>query len=475
SCVLAGVLLMPRAALAHDPPFVYDIVWSSTPAEPTLFLTNRGFVIQSPESSELRLLCSHALQVSSTEQVDVVSSPDGAWLVGTSRGLLRSADGGCTWSGASTLGEVAIYALRRDPTRSTRLVGASGDDMPTVYLSDDSGATWQPGYQLPMGMYFEELHYARGTADLLYAGGLKLDKPVLQLIAASRDGGKTFEEALPIPVEETETDTSLLDVGPGDGQQLLVKTQAGNPAVPNRLLRSGDGGKTWATVLTSVELQSARFSSDGARVFAAGHDGLWISQDSGQTFEQVPDAELMTYASEHEGELVAAGWYRGIAGGSSGVASAAISGEQVERRFDFEEIQAPVACASDSMTTGLCAELWLDWMREFPPPGSAGSAGSAGTAGVVSATAGAVAAADAGAAGAAGSSSVAGAAATSGSAGAQATPPAAPASAAGGCAVASERPLGLGWLVSFGAAGIWRAYARRRVFNRRRKTAAASG
>lgn len=168
--------------------------------------------------------------------MDAPAWADGALLVGTHSGLVR-------WS----------------EERGWRAVGSARHDLMGFRAEPEA----------------EGVMYGSGHPDLRSG----LPNPLGLIV--SQDGGRTWTQRSLGGV----ADLHALTVTGGDRPALLAWD-----ALANALLRSADGGATWAT-LPSDALAAAggvlaldARPTDAERVFAATARGLWRSEDSGATW-----------------------------------------------------------------------------------------------------------------------------------------------------------------------------------------------
>ena len=172
-----------------------------------------------------------------------------------------------------------VYALAASPGKTWYAARQSG-----LYLSDDSGSTWQPAYaslnlesSLPttcLAVPSDEAH-----SNYLFAG-------VPGHVMRSEDGGKNW---MVIPLSLSATVPTALASSASfakDGILLLGTNEDG-------VLRSADGGRSWANwnfglidfnVLCLA--MSPAFENDET-VFAGTGSGLFASQTGGKSWKEI--------------------------------------------------------------------------------------------------------------------------------------------------------------------------------------------
>jgi photosystem II stability/assembly factor-like uncharacterized protein len=157
-------------------------------------------------------------------------------------GVLRSTDGGTTWT-ASTTGmsaapaEQALLFMEASPRSFRRLYVTASSN--TSYWSDDGGVTFHRATRMSAVAY--DPHDPTGQHLVGAAGAQLMD---------SRDGGRTWTDLAATPGFVGETKGTPTDIE-WSRQRATVLYLAGPDAGVHR---SADGGRTWSRVLTSATL-----------------------------------------------------------------------------------------------------------------------------------------------------------------------------------------------------------------------------
>jgi photosystem II stability/assembly factor-like uncharacterized protein len=230
-------------ALSHGGPTIYQ---SSARSEDVLVGTARGVVRISRrdggwEATETTLPGKHigALLIESTSgKIFAGSYKDGSVDV--------SDDGGHTWRASDTgLTERDVYSLEAKSIGG-QLRLFCGTEPAKLFVSDDLGATWseRPGLR---SVSTVDKWYFPGPPHIAHAKHVSFD--------------------------------------PRDEKTVYVSVEVGG------LLRSRDGGDTWEDIPGMFEDVHRLLINpkDPNKMYVSGGAGLWLSEDSGETWENTTD------------------------------------------------------------------------------------------------------------------------------------------------------------------------------------------
>ena len=209
-------------------------------------------------------------------------------LIAATPGALVRVDGGPDAPTASTvLDSVDVRCLAVERSEPLRIyAGTQGEG---VFRSHDGGLNWEPAGL--NGLTVKALATSDAAPGAVWAG----TKP--PRLFHSHNAGTSWEE-LPAfaamrrrwwvqPAEKPHTSyVSTLAVSPSDPDVIIAGIEA------FKLLRSGDGGRTWARLGRGVAPDAhevAFHPRDARRVFLASGFGASISADSGATWIRVRD------------------------------------------------------------------------------------------------------------------------------------------------------------------------------------------
>lgn len=242
---------------------------------------------------------------------DLVISPDDSRTVYRSSGgiLERSTDAGVSWT-VMGLGRVngsdneAVYALAVAPWRANRLYAVVDDG--TVYVSDDSGVSFE----------------ARGTLPVSLGLGGPAGKPAnpdrWRILAPAEDGGRlVFADATGVYTSDDDGESwtgramstfvsSSLVRQPGGPDHLMIGASDG-------AWESSDGGSSWLRSTVPAPIVEAAWSPDGSRLALAAAEKVYTSTDGGKSFSATnfdyPEIGALYYV---DSERLIASWDSGL-------------------------------------------------------------------------------------------------------------------------------------------------------------------
>lgn len=177
--------------------------------------------------------------------------------------ILRSVDGGATWSALGLPTAEPLLALSFQSSSAGLVVGAGG----VAFRSTDAGASWQP-LNTGSAATLTDVDLIGGDEGWVCAGIALLH---------TTDLGQTWQ-VLPLPAGVESLGVDFLTSGTG--------WVAGHGEV---VVRTTDGGQTWASGLAGGggALRCVGFA-DFSKGLAVGDGGaIWSSSDGGQSWTQV--------------------------------------------------------------------------------------------------------------------------------------------------------------------------------------------
>ncbi len=269
------------------------------PGPSYLTLTRRRFLFSSGAAAGVLVLPKVLLGAEPANSAVVALAFAGDALLAARSDLVRSDDGGSSWTALPV--PAAVLALATHPERPSRIIAglASGG----VALSEDGGRTWEG---LSRGLAEGEVDavaIAAGQPDMIYAAvrGDGLWK--------SEDAGQSWSLAMDRPwLKDAERELLALasvDLPTGmGGIWIYAGTEKGLTRVPDCLCRwqdvqpgnamdalvSGDAPPSVAPLPTGEPVH-ALVSAPSApeTLYAALPSGLWTSSDAGVTWSHAAD------------------------------------------------------------------------------------------------------------------------------------------------------------------------------------------
>ena len=208
-------------------------------------------------------------------------SPDDPNVVffGHHNGVMRSNDGGRTWSALVDQPNFDAMGLAVSPDGARQMYLAGHD---VFQVSNDGGASWQPVVHNLPGTDIHGFAVSPDDPNRLYAfvagrGGFQ-----------SADSGRTWQ---PLGGNLPE---DVMALAAGSAPATLYANSMGSG-----VLRSTDGGRTWAPAMAGLESGTSGMSgmsgmgsgmalvASGKTVYAGMHGGLYKSADGGATWSKL--------------------------------------------------------------------------------------------------------------------------------------------------------------------------------------------
>ncbi|HEY2092172.1 MAG TPA: hypothetical protein VGJ81_09795 [Thermoanaerobaculia bacterium] len=199
-----------------------------------------------------------------------------------SESLLKSVDGGATWSAVFN-GLVSDFLIPSS-NGSTVLLGAvRAERFGTggVYRTTNGGATWTRMYSGPEDQDSPPMYYlAAAPSGSLYLAAIEsVDDDTTYRLLSSSDGGATWMPHSNLPGDFRSIYLNVLAVGPDDRTIFYGAVDAH---------RSTDGGVTWATITTHPDQHALAFEpGDRSHVWLGNDGGLFHSTDNGVRFDSL--------------------------------------------------------------------------------------------------------------------------------------------------------------------------------------------
>jgi hypothetical protein len=372
--------IAPSAAHAHGrEPALGAVVFDPTDPSHIVVRTTWTFLESYDGGASWFWRCAVAVGYErTTEDPPIAIAGDGTVVAGIFNGLVRSADSGCRYEPSTDpdVNRLYVIDLVLDPVDPHTLWGITspGDRANTVVRSTDDGATWELRGTPDPSVLLERIRVAPSDPSRIYTSGSvprRGDVTRRALFFASSDGGQTFVTT-EIALEGDERNVHVLAVDPTNPDRVLLRmTRLVTDEVPERLLLTEDGGLTFVTAASVVEITGVAFSDDGTTAWVGGWDGAFLRSDLGGaagSFVPVAGQEALRVRclAYHAGEL----WvcaddlrYDYALGTSSD------GGTTIERLWGFLDARVDTNCPACSAVGGICPTYWPDVVFDLGLPG----------------------------------------------------------------------------------------------------------
>jgi photosystem II stability/assembly factor-like uncharacterized protein len=191
----------------------------------------------------------------------------GTWYLGTNNGILKTTDGGASWGFANSgLRATPVGQVFIDPVSGALLAArywVSGDHrFDAFFRSTDGGNSWAPsGSGAPSPQYHGPLIVRPNDPSTLYTGALGFfqsgngGQGWTQGLFQSGDGGQSWSliwVSTPPPPSTLKSLTAVA-INPKNPNDMYMGASYCPFYCDFSILRSGDGGRTWAQSMASLE------------------------------------------------------------------------------------------------------------------------------------------------------------------------------------------------------------------------------
>ena len=375
-----GVVMLTAPVHAHGG-FAETHSFTARPGHPEELFAGftQGALLSHDRGQTWRWVCAEAMGYGSWLPESYTWLANGTLLTATGNALVRSRDGGCTWSAAPDFGDLWVTSLATHPTRDTVLYATTGRPARTnaLYQSEDSGETWTPT-GLRLEAVLSSVRGAPSDPQRLYVGGAKGYAPY---VFRSDDAGGTWRElplALPTSLAGA-YDLKLLAVSPARADVLWVRVSSlsATGSVRHTVLRSDDGGLTFAPVLEQDDpLVNMDVSEDGRTTWVATYNHLYRGRE-GEGFTLLPLPTGNACVTRAGDGLYACGstWVHEWA-----LARSSDEGASWQPLLSLRDVRGVHACPAGTPVAERCPALWPQLAAQLgvtvtPDPSDAGTGG----------------------------------------------------------------------------------------------------
>jgi hypothetical protein len=330
--LLAVSLLLPtRAARANGAfPDSLQIVLPADRPQQIILATNFGLIFSDDDGVTWTWSCEQMQTMNGFGYAVGPSPGDRLYSLSTLLGLAISDDGSCSWSlSGGAFAQVLAKDYFPDPVDATRVlaIGATAGVQPTygLYASHDGGATFDaPFYTAPAGGVLIGVESARTDPMTIYASMYTTTASAPSIhpqLLRSTDGGQTFA-ALDVEAALGPNKVRIIAVDPGDPSTLTLRV-IGTDTNFESVAISHDAGQTFAEPVTVQNGSITAYAHLASGTILVGTvvnaDGVGFrSTDGGTTFQPWPGVPHLRALAERGGKLYAApnnysdGWAIGL-------------------------------------------------------------------------------------------------------------------------------------------------------------------
>jgi hypothetical protein len=319
-------------------------------------------------------------------------SQDGTFYTTDVKGLTRSTDHGCSWTAAT--GDVAglhTTDVDVDPIDGATAYAATGDGgtvLPDggiasavngVYVTHDHGATWTAlaGLAAQSSRLFQSVRVAPSDPKTLYVTSAAQMTPFGPALHRSADGGASFTTtALTYVLDGSAPHAlELLAVDPRNPMVVWARAVAAVPVgadsvTRHALLRSTDGGASWAEVLKADAVNEASgqtrgidgvaFDTAAGRVYVATRTGLYAGSDDGGA--TTPALAVTSTLSQtqcvdvHDGDVYACSSQ--FPPDNAAIARSSDGAQTFSSALNYVDTVGPVDCPKGTPVGDNCPSYW---------------------------------------------------------------------------------------------------------------------
>ncbi len=233
-------------------------------------------------------ICEDAVGYFGIEDPSIAVTANGSTIAASSRGLSRSADGGCSWStaelGATPRSGVDVTTSPMNPHEALALESIFVNGVYSVSLVQtmDDGATWTEVAPLPANILAQTVEIAPSNPDRVYVSA-HLSPTQQSVLLRSDDGGQTWTQSMiDLPVGAS---AYIGAVDPHDADVVYIRADVPTSAI-GRVDVTRDAGMTWTQIWSGQgSVAGFALSGDGAALAVGGPaSGINVASTSDMIF-----------------------------------------------------------------------------------------------------------------------------------------------------------------------------------------------
>lgn len=363
--------LLSSIAGAHGA-FPQSTSFTQDPSDPNRYWvgTSFGVVTSADAGRTWSWLCEEAVSYEGYDPTLAVTA-NGSLVLGTFDGLRVSHGNGCSWMDPETSPDQMVAALYAETDSGESVLAlfsiyAGGGYKNQIWQSVDNAETWsQVGQDIERAVQLLTVRSAPSDPNTLYVSGKRIffeeftSEPVT---FRSVDRGENWQEvAAPaggVP--------RLVGVHPLNASRVFMRIQGESEEVQESIWQSSNGGDTWTQLhSTNARLFGVEFSPDLKEIWLGygaadelssddGDRGIWVGRLDDPQFERVFDGPVGCLTQSGGTLFVCTRqFYHGFELGRSSSPYAAL-----EPLWELDRLEGVVDCRGDTDVGAICPAKW---------------------------------------------------------------------------------------------------------------------
>jgi photosystem II stability/assembly factor-like uncharacterized protein len=361
SVLLALLALRAAPALAHAGlPETSNINVRRGSQEDLIAGASFGAVISRDHGQTWRWICPEGMGIGAWRPDRYFWLMGGALIAATGSALVRSPDGGCTWTSHPFFKDTWVTSLEVHPTDERIMYATTGKPSTAngIYRSDDGGETWTVALALSTEFRFTGIRIAPSDPRRIYVSGQDLLGSLF--LWRSDDAGQTWTQlAQTLPQFQRPYDLVVLLVSEASPDVVWARVSGAAASDPNSaysfLIQSTDGGATMTEAMRTADvIIGAEASADGRTVWVSTPVHLYRGR-AGESFTELPLPNGNACALRVGDVLYGCGssWVHDWA-----LARSRDEGTTWEPIFGLSAIQGSHECPATTPVAQLCPSRW---------------------------------------------------------------------------------------------------------------------